>query len=152
MLDRFLKLIIAGTLALFFFQAVIGVLARAFHAGLRELLGALGTVGGFIGYVLGVVIVVGFLIGLLVRATQLIANRDPRAARERATRIALFCSAFVGRPKACRRPRATLRYLMTLTLRSGMRSGPDGRASRCPTAPAAERLGSGHRTALARCH
>jgi uncharacterized membrane protein len=86
MLDRFLKLIIAGTLALFFFQAVIGVLARAFHAGLRELLGALGTVGGFIGYVLGVVIVVGFLIGLLVRATQLIANRDPRAARERATR------------------------------------------------------------------
>lgn len=86
MLDRFLKVIIAGTLALFFVQAVIGVLARVVQAALRDLLGVLGTVGGLIGYVLGAVIVVGFLIGLLVRATKFIANRDPRAARERETR------------------------------------------------------------------
>ena len=86
MFDRFLKLIIAGTLALFFVQAVIGVLARVLEAALHALLTTLGTVGGFIGYALGVVVVVGFLMGLLVRAAQFFANRDPRAARERVTR------------------------------------------------------------------
>lgn len=86
MLDRFLKLIIAGTLALFFVQAAIGVLARVLESALHDLLAALGTVGGFIGSVLGAVVVLGFLIGLLVRAAQFIANRDPRAARERAAR------------------------------------------------------------------
>lgn len=86
MLDRFLKLIIVGTLVLFFVQAVIGVLARVLEAALQALLAMLGTVGSFISYVLRIVLVMGFLIGLLVRAGKFIANRDPRAARERETR------------------------------------------------------------------
>lgn len=86
MLDRFLKIIIFGTLVLFFVQAVIGVLARVLEAALHDLLAALGTVGDFISSVLGVLVALGFLIGLLVRLAQFIANRDPRAARERATR------------------------------------------------------------------
>lgn len=86
MLDRFLKLIIAGTLALFFIQAVIGVLARVVEAALHGVLSTLGTVGGFLGQVIAAVAVFGFLIGLMVRSMRFLGNRDPRSARERASR------------------------------------------------------------------
>lgn len=85
-LDRILKFIIVGTLALFLVQAVIGVLARVLESALHDLLAALGTASGFIGSVLGAVVLLGFLIGLLIRSAQFIANRDPRVARDRAAR------------------------------------------------------------------
>ena len=86
MLDRFLKLIIAGTLALFFIQAVIGALAHVVEAALHGVLSTFGTVAGFLGQVIAAVAVISFLIGLLVRALQFLTNRNPRGARERATR------------------------------------------------------------------
>lgn len=86
MLDRILKLIVTLTLLLFLIQAVIGVLARVLESLLRESLSAIGSVGGLLGHTLIALLVACFAIGLLVRGAQFIANRDPRAARERATR------------------------------------------------------------------
>lgn len=86
MLDRILKLIVTLTLLLFLIQAVIGVLARVLEAALRGFFGYLGTIGGFLGHAVVALVVMCFAIGLVVRGTQFIANRDPRAARERATR------------------------------------------------------------------
>lgn len=86
MLDRLLKLIVTLTLLLFLIQAVIGVLARVLEATLRGFMASLGAAGGFIVQAMVVLVVVCFVIGLVVRGAQFIANRDPRAARERATR------------------------------------------------------------------
>jgi len=84
--DRLLKTIIVGTLLLFLVQAVIGVLARVVEAALHGVLSTLGTVGGFLGQVMAALAVFSFLIGLMVRGIQFLGNRDPRTARERASR------------------------------------------------------------------
>ena len=86
MLDRILKLIVTLTLLLFLIQTVIGVLARVVEAALRGLLTSVGSVSGFFGHALFALVVLFLLIGLLVRGVQFVANRDPRVARERATR------------------------------------------------------------------
>ena len=86
MLDRFLKLIVTLTLALFLVQAVIGVVVRALEGALSGILKALGTTGGFFSQLLVAAVVLSFLIGLLIRGLQFLTARDPRAARERATR------------------------------------------------------------------
>lgn len=75
MLDRFLKLIIAGTLALFFVQAVIGVLARVVEAALHGLLSRLGTVGGYLGQLVIGAAAVSLVVGLLVRAVQWVREK-----------------------------------------------------------------------------
>ena len=86
MLDRFLKLMVTLTLLLFLVHAVIGVFAR----GLTALLATLGASVAHAGSVPGDLVVaflgVCFIVGLAVRTVQFIANRDPRTARERATR------------------------------------------------------------------
>jgi hypothetical protein len=86
MLDRILKLIVTLTLFLFLVQAVIGVLARVLEAALRGFFGHLGSVGGFLGEAAVALAVMCFVIGLVVRGAQFVANRDPRVARERAAR------------------------------------------------------------------
>jgi hypothetical protein len=84
-LDRLLKLIVTLTLLFFLLQAVIGVLVSVLNAALYCAVSALGHAGNFLGNVLVVVVEVFFLVGLIVRGAQFVANRDPRAARERAT-------------------------------------------------------------------
>lgn len=86
MLDRFLKLIVTLTLLLFLIQAVIGVVARVLEASLRGFFGYRGTLGGFLGHAVVTLVILFFAIGLVVRGVRLIANRDPRAARDRAGR------------------------------------------------------------------
>lgn len=86
MLDRILKLIVTLTLLLFLIQAVIGVLVRVLEAALRGFFGSLGTVGGFLGQAVTALAVACFAIGLVVRGARFVANRDPRAASERASR------------------------------------------------------------------
>lgn len=86
MLDRILKLIVTLTLLLFLIQAVVGVLARVLEAALRGFFGRLGSVGGFLGEAAVVLTVMCFVVGLVVRGAQFVANRDPRATRERAAR------------------------------------------------------------------
>lgn len=85
MLDRLLKLIVTLTLLLFLVQVVIGVLVRVLEATLRGFMASLGAAGGFIVQAMVVLVVACFVMGLVVRGAQFIANRDPRAARERAT-------------------------------------------------------------------
>ncbi|MEO7867203.1 MAG: hypothetical protein ABIU54_06165 [Candidatus Eisenbacteria bacterium] len=86
MLDRLLKLIVTLTLLLFLLQAVVGVLARALSALFSMLVSSAVHASSIMGGMLAAVLTVSFAVGLVVRGAQLIANRDPRAARERASR------------------------------------------------------------------
>ncbi len=86
MLDRLLKVVVALTLLLFFVQAVIGVFARALAALLTTFISSVAHTGSVLGGLVVAFLGVCFLLGLAVRTVQLIANRDPRAARERETR------------------------------------------------------------------
>lgn len=85
-LGRLLKLIVTLILLLFAVQAVIGVLVRVLEAALRGFMALLGAAGGFIAQAMVVLMIACFVTGLVVCGAQLITNRDPRAARERATR------------------------------------------------------------------
>jgi uncharacterized membrane protein YciS (DUF1049 family) len=85
-LDRLLKLIVTLTLLLFLVQAVIGVAARALAALLATFVSGVAHAGSILGGIVVALFAVSFVIGLAVRTVQFIANRDPRAARERETR------------------------------------------------------------------
>ena len=86
MLDRLLKLIVVLTLALFLVQAVIGMLIRVVEGTLMQVAAAFGRTGGALGGALFAVAGVAVVVGLLVRAIRFLGNRDPKVARERATR------------------------------------------------------------------
>ena len=86
MLDRLLTLIVTLTLLLFLVQAVIGVLARALASLLTTLVASVAHTGSVLGSLIAAFLGVCFLVGLAVRTVQFIANRDPRAARERESR------------------------------------------------------------------
>ena len=86
MLDRVLKLIITLTLLLFLLQAVIGVLGRVIAAALMGTVSVINHAGSFLGSLLAAVAIACLFVGLVVRFVQLIATRDPRAARERTSR------------------------------------------------------------------
>lgn len=86
MLDRLLRLIVTLTLLLFLVQVVISVAARAVAALLATLISSGAHAGSILGGILVALIAVSFAVGLAVRTVQFIANRDPRAARERETR------------------------------------------------------------------
>lgn len=86
MLDRFLKLIVLLTLLLFLLQAVIGVLCRVLESALMGTASTIGHAASFLGTLLVVVAMAFFLVGLLVRGVQIISTRDPRVAREHASR------------------------------------------------------------------
>jgi ABC-type uncharacterized transport system permease subunit len=81
-LDRLLKLIVTLTLLLFLVQAVIGVAARALAALLTTFVSSVAHAGS----ILSGIVVALLAVGLAVRTVQFIANRDPRAAREREAR------------------------------------------------------------------
>jgi predicted NBD/HSP70 family sugar kinase len=86
MLDRFLKLTVTLTLLLFLIQAVIGVFARALAALLATLVASVARTGSVVGGLVVALVGVCSVVGLAVRAVQLIANREPRVVRERAAR------------------------------------------------------------------
>lgn len=86
MLDRVLKLIVTLTLLLFLLQAVIGVFTRVIEAALAGAVTAVGHAGSFLGSLVVTVAAVCFMAGIIVRFVQFVATRDPRAARERASR------------------------------------------------------------------
>lgn len=86
MLDKALKLIITLTLLFFLLQAVIGVLVRALEAMLRPMAGAIAALGGVLVGLLTLVGMLCLVTGLFVRARQFVLARNPRAAREQATR------------------------------------------------------------------
>lgn len=81
-----LKLIVVLTLFFFLMQCVIGLVCRVLGSMLASFGAGVGALGSLF---TGLLAVVGFLCltaGLFARARQLVANRDPRAARERAAR------------------------------------------------------------------
>jgi hypothetical protein len=85
-LDRFLKLIVTLTLLLFLVQAAIGVAARTLAALLTTLVSGVAHAGSILGGIVVAVLAASFVAGLGVRTVQFIANRDPRAVRERENR------------------------------------------------------------------
>ena len=85
MLDRILKLVVTLTLLLFLLQAVIGVLSRVLEAAITRGAAAIWHAGSFLGGALVAVAMVCLVVGIVVRAVQFIATRDPRTARDRAS-------------------------------------------------------------------
>jgi hypothetical protein len=85
-LDRLLKLIVTLTLLLFLVQAVIGVLARALVVLLSTFVASVAHTGSVLGGLFAALLAICLVVGLAVRTVQFIANRDPRAAREREAR------------------------------------------------------------------
>ncbi|MEP7027095.1 MAG: hypothetical protein ABI960_00740 [Candidatus Eisenbacteria bacterium] len=83
MLDRVLKLIVVLTLLLFLVQSVIGVLCRILEAALG---GVATTLGSGAASLVIAIAAICFLAGAIGRGFHFIANRDPRMARERASR------------------------------------------------------------------
>lgn len=86
MLDRFLKLLVILTLLMFLLQAVIGVLGRVLEEALASLVSTLMHGSSFL---MGPVAVVGALCvftGLIIRLSHFVISRDPRSAREQASR------------------------------------------------------------------
>lgn len=86
MLGRLLKLIVTLTLLIFLVQAVIGVAARALAALLATIVSSVAHAGSILGGIVVALLGVSFAVGLAVRTVQFIANRDPRAVREREAR------------------------------------------------------------------
>src|SRR5260370_10793203 len=86
MLDRGLKLIVTLTLLMFLMQTVMGVLTRALAVLLAALVSSVADASSFFGGIVAAVLALAFVVGLFARVGQLIANRNPRLARERASR------------------------------------------------------------------
>jgi len=82
MLDRVLRLIVILAVLLF----LVRVVFRVIDAALMGTVSASAGVSAFFAGALADAIIVCFFIGLISRGIQLIAGRDPRAARERASR------------------------------------------------------------------
>lgn len=86
MLDRLLKLIVTLTLLLFLLQAVVGVVARILSPLLTMLVAGVLHIGSVLGGILVAGLALAFTVGLVVHVVQFVANRDPRAVREREAR------------------------------------------------------------------
>ena len=82
MLDRVLKLLVTLALLLLLVQVAI----RVIDAALMGTVSASAGVSAFFARALADAIIVCFFIGLISRGVHLIAGRDPRAVRERASR------------------------------------------------------------------
>ena len=85
-LDRLLKLIVTLTLLLFLLQAVIGLAVRSLSALFAAFFSSVLRAGSVVGGILAATLAIAFTVGLFVRAAQFVADRDPRAARERESR------------------------------------------------------------------
>jgi hypothetical protein len=86
MLDRVLKLIVTLTLLLFLAQAVVGLVIRSLGALIGGAISGAVRAGSLVGSVIIAVVALCFFVGVIVRAARFIGNRDPRTARERASR------------------------------------------------------------------
>lgn len=83
MIDRLIRFIAIATLLLFVLQAVTAVLTRMLAAWLTSLLASAHQAGSLFGSLLTALLAVCFAVGLIVRTVRFIAERNPRAARER---------------------------------------------------------------------
>lgn len=86
MIDRYLKLIVALTFLLILLQAVTGVVTRLVESALSGMTYGASRLGSFLTGIVFVAGMVCFLAGLIVRLRGVLRSRDPRGAREHASR------------------------------------------------------------------